>query len=180
MKKALIYWFTFLLILLAFSCKTPQVLHDKTASLTEVIKTKDSTTIVDRSGEINDSLSIVIGYWKTEKKECDSTCTVALNNMLAQLNYYKKSGNNTFQMHYNPATKTIDVKTKIGETKNETVQTNLTTATATQTATVREIAVEKPFSREQLFNLWTGRLFWISLICFTAIKIYQKLKNPLT
>ncbi len=177
MKKALIYWFIFLAILLFFSCKSKQIVHEKETQKQIVFIVKDSTKTIEKSLEIQDSLILVIGDLITGKKQCDSLCTVQMNNLLSKLNAKKTSGKNEFGVFYDKKTKSIKAYANVGQTKTETTTKN-ETIVASQTKDVhKEVPVVVPFSKEQKFNLWIGRIFWLLLLIYIAYKIINWTKS---
>jgi hypothetical protein len=177
MKKSLFYWYSFLFILLVFSCKSKQIIHDTVVEKHIFFMQKDSTKTIDKSLAINDSLILVIGDLVTGKKECDSLCAIQVNNLLSKLNAKKTSGKNEFGVFYDKKTKSIKAYGNVGETKTETTTKN-ETIVASQTKDVhKEVPVVVPFSKEQNFNIWTGRVFWFLLLFFIAYKIIKWTKS---
>lgn len=164
--------------LLTIGCKTIlPVAETKTIENTKTIVVNDSTKTIDKSLAIKDSLNIIIGELNTGKRECDSLCKIEIERLLSQLNSYKQSGNNSCQIKYDKTTKSISVVTNIGETTNEKTNTKSIKTIDNNKSTVKPIIVEKPFTKEQKFNIWTGRIFWLMLICGLSVTFYNRIKN---
>lgn len=125
MKKALIYWFAFLLVLASTSflfvgCKS------KKPTVTEESNTKDSTRIevkTDRTKEINkavaDSIAKLIPLIKTGDKNCDSICNEKTNELLESLNFYKQSGNNNYKLLFDKHKRLLSFTANLEETISE-------------------------------------------------------------
>ena len=163
---------------LNISCKTVlPIAETKTVETSKIIVANDSTKTIDKSLAIRDSLNIIIGDLNTGKRECDSLCKIEIERLLSQLNSYKQSGNNSSQIKYDKTTKSISVITNIGETTNKKTNTNTIKTIDNNKSTVKPIIVDKPFTKEQKFNLWTGRIFWLLLICGLSFTFYNRIKN---
>lgn len=87
------------------------------------IKT-DSSKVTEVNKAIIDSLIIVIAKVKTAKPECDSITQTTLDNVLAQLNTRKKSGDNEAGIYYDKLKKMIVIYSKLAETKTENTAVN--------------------------------------------------------
>jgi hypothetical protein len=106
MKKSLQYWFSMLLILLAVSvfsvsCKA------KKPTIEQETNTKDSSRYeltTDYRKEINkavsDSIAKFLPTIKTGIANCDSICNDKCNELLEQANFYKKSGDNNYNLYF--------------------------------------------------------------------------------
>jgi hypothetical protein len=104
LENPLKYWFTMLLLLLLASvvivgCKSKPI--EQKHTIEKVIETKyDSTSVIQVSKAIQDSLFIKINEIKTIKPECDSITNAEIKKVLQRLNSIKKSGNNEFGVFY--------------------------------------------------------------------------------
>jgi len=124
MKKAIAYFFTMLIILLAssvflISCKAKQQQPDTDKTVFIQKDTSSHIKITDNNKAIIDSLLIAIGKIKTAKPECDSLAQVAVENVLRTMNIQKQSGDNGYKIKYNELLKRLEVIIKIGATKTE-------------------------------------------------------------
>ncbi|WP_281238162.1 hypothetical protein [Flavobacterium praedii] len=113
----------FFTIMLLVGCKaTPPT---NTHTIERIIEHKtDSTKVTQVNKAILDSLVIKIAKVKTVKPECDSITQATLDQVLSQLNSYKKSGNNEYRIGYDAALKQIVILLKQAETKDESTTTN--------------------------------------------------------
>lgn len=180
MKKAIAYFLTLLIMLLfssvfLISCKSKQpplqevfsektVNHDSISLVKEITKTK----------EINDSLKMIIGQIKTEKKECDSVCQIAIDRLLSQLNTKKTSGDNVADVWYDPKDKSLNINTKVGETKSENTHFYYKVTNAKTIYSHRDIPVEKPLSKFELFLMISGIVGLLIVALKTILFIRSK------
>ena len=176
MKKALLFWFTGLLILLLFSCKTAQPLQsttDKESTDKEKISLNHS---VNTNQAIIDSLKLYIGnHYKTGKPECDSVTQLAIENLLRSLNVSKQSGENSYELRFNEIRKQLELVMKIGQTRSESKDSIATrTITNNITKTV-QVPVKLPLTWWEKTLIWTGGL----LACYQIIRLSIFIKGKL-
>lgn len=105
-QNPLKYWFAMLLILLIASiflssCKS------KKPTIKQDTNVKDSSRyelVTDHKKEINkavaDSIAKLLPLIQTGVKDCDSICNEKCNELLEQANFYKKSGENNYKLHF--------------------------------------------------------------------------------
>lgn len=180
MKTALAYFFSFLIILLfsslfLVSCKSKQPLQETKETTTVNHDSIFQSRVITRNKAIIDSLKIVIGKIHTDKPECDSVCQIAIDRLLSQLNSKKTSGDNSVETNYNTKDKSLNVNTKVGETKND-VQVKYYKITSTKTVySHRDIPVDKPIPKWQLLLMITGAVaigfYLFKLILFIRSRI---------
>ncbi|RUT67734.1 hypothetical protein D0817_24845 [Flavobacterium cupreum] len=129
-----------------FSCssKKPDPVH--TIERT-VEHTKDSVKTTEINQAIFDSLVIKLAKVKTAKPECDSITQATLDQVLRQLNSYKKSGSNEASVRYDEALRQIVVLLKQAETKTQTTATN-------KVEKEKEKEVKPIIIREKYFPVW--------------------------
>lgn len=123
MKKALTYIFIFLFLLATTSflfvgCGSKKTVTENKEEITKetnntFVATNDKTTI---SQAVHDSISKKIPFIKTGVKDCDSICNEKVDDMLEQLDFYKKSGDNLQQMYYNRVGRYLTINLKQQET----------------------------------------------------------------
>ena len=126
MKKALIYWFSFLLWMYCssvflISCKS-KVINKETIKDRSLYESSDisKTSNTDRSLAIYDKFNSAVPYFKTGStdKNCDSLCNAKKEEWLRTLNQEKQSGNNGYQFYYDELTEQLKLNIEIGETVN--------------------------------------------------------------
>jgi hypothetical protein len=164
----------FALVLMA-SCKSKQPLKEITETKETNFESIFLSKKLERNLAIIDSLKIKIGAVKTEKKECDSVCQIAIDRLLSQLNTSKKSGNNSYDMSYNEKDKSLNFNSKIGETKNSS-KTEYRYFMITKTITLsKDIPVNKPLAKWQIILMLIGAAaigyILIKIITFIRLRI---------
>ncbi|WP_158728639.1 hypothetical protein [Flavobacterium sp. I-STPA6A] len=93
---------------------------ENTHTIERIIEHKtDSVKTTQVNAAILDSLVIKIAKVKTAKPECDSITQATLEQVLKQLNSYKKSGSNEAKIYYDDLLKQVVVLLKQAETKSE-------------------------------------------------------------
>lgn len=180
MKTISAYFFSLLIVFLFSSlfltgCKAKQPLQETKETTTVNHDSIFQSRVITRNKAITDSLKIVIGKIYTDKKECDSVCQIAIDRLLSQLNSKKSSGDNSVDINYNPKDNSLNVNTKVGETKND-VQVKYYKITSTKTVySHRDIAVDKPIPKWQLFLMISGAVaigfYLFKLILFIRSRI---------
>ena len=161
MKKALAYFFSMLIILLfaslfLVSCKSKKPLVEKTEIKTLNYDSIIQSRIITKNKAINDSLVIAIGKIKTDKKECDSICQVAINRVLSQLNVKKTSGDNSFGVFYDPTRNTLNLNATIGATKSDSLIYKWVIYRTKTVYSHKDIPVDKPLPKWQLVLMIIG------------------------
>lgn len=175
--RAIIFYTLFTIAFLIMGCKamqqTPIVIKETTT-----VENSDFARVkseLNRSLAINDSLKTFIGNIKTAKPECDSVCQEALDRVLSNLNNKKQSGNNSFGVYYDKYQKAIIVTADLKETVSQLTD-SISKITSFNSKTI-EVPVPAPypvpaeFSKEQNFNLWVGRIFWILVLFWLGSKL---------
>lgn len=180
MKTITAYFFSFLIVFLFASlfltgCKAKQPLQETKETTTVNHDSIFQSRVITRNKAITDSLKIVIGKIYTDKKECDSVCQIAINRLLSQLNSKKSSGDNSVDINYDPKDNSLNVNTKVGETKSDSLKFYYY---ITKTKTVyshRDIPVDKPIPKWQLFLMISGAVaigfYLFKLILFIRSRI---------
>lgn len=117
-----------LLISFSFACTLLCCSSKKTDPVHTIKRIVEHRTDSVKTSEINrailDSLIVKVAKVKTAKPECDSITQATLDQVLRQLNSYKKSGNNEASVRYDEALKQIVVLLKQAETKSQIIATN--------------------------------------------------------
>lgn len=169
MKKAsiLICLFVFAVII---GCKTHPIITNSNNT-----ETKDSTKVVlitttEKTAPIVDSLVLTISQLQLQNKQCDSLCEAELIRILSQINTKKTSGSNGFEANYNATKKQIVLVGKVGATTNKVATKDSISKKHKNIEKTREVPIAIPLTKEQSFNLWTGRIFWILLFLYIIKK----------
>lgn len=124
MKKPLLYWYSFLLIILAMtSCGKKPIETDTTEINTSV---KDELKLKirefsEKSLAINDQFKFhfpTIKTGATKVQDCDSLCNEKIREKLKSLNMEKQSGNNGYKFAYDEFTNLLTISVNQGETIN--------------------------------------------------------------
>jgi uncharacterized FlaG/YvyC family protein len=106
-----------------FCCSSKKTIP--THTIERIIEHKtDSVKTTEINRAILDSLIVKVAKVKTAKPECDSITQATLDQVLRQLNSYKKSGNNEASVRYDEALKQIVVLLKQAETKSQITSVN--------------------------------------------------------
>ena len=179
-EKALFFWFAALLIFLAgsemlISCKAKKPLIETVE--TDTVK-NDFTSVKQQSVvslAIHDTVFVPIGNLVTGEANCDEKCNEALQRQLANLNTKKKSGNNEAGFYYDKEKKMLTAYSKL-EATNSVLRDSISKIYESyKNNTVKPVLVPAEFDREQKFNLWVGRLFWLGLIIWIFLKFRKYL-----
>lgn len=178
MKKAIAYFFSMLIILLIaslalVSCKTTQPIKDHKEITMVNYDSIFNSWVITRNKAIADSVKIVIGKIKTEKRECDSVCQTAIDRVLSQLNSKKASGDIGYNLFYNPKDNSLNFNTHVGETTTESkAQFRRITKTITITIT-KEIPVKLPLTKLEQILIAIG----IASTAFLFLKVVSYFKT---
>ena len=158
-----------------FGCKTSQ---PPVATTTEKKENLDSVRVVkllEKNAEINDSIKILIGKIKTDKKECDSVCQESVNRLLSQLNSSRTSGNNATAINYNEKDNSLNIATKIGATANKTDTIYINKTTTLYSTKEVPVVTTKPLPKWMLILMLIGAgslVYWIGkLVLFVRTRI---------
>lgn len=178
--RALIFWIAVLLIFLAgsemlISCKAKKPLVE---TKTVIIDNKELTKVkneLNRSKAINDSLFVLFGNIKTAKKECDSVCQEAVDRAMENVNNKKTSGGNNFGVYYDKYKKMLTAYANLEETISERKDSIHTEYKAITIEVLKPVLVPAEFSKEQKFNLWVGRLFWVGVLIGIGLRIRKRI-----
>lgn len=123
LQVIVVMFFAIALSFIVWGCASKPI--EATHTIERIIEHKtDSSKITQVNKAILDSLVIKIAKVKTAKPECDSITQATLDQVLRQLNMYKKAGNNEASIGYDEILKEIVVLLKQGETKDEVITTN--------------------------------------------------------
>lgn len=170
---SLIIWFVFLTVIaVCTSCKSVQTPVVETLKTVEKNNLTDTTKIlVNRNKAIVDSLKIVIGKYKTAKPDCDSITNAAITDVLSRINSNKSSGDNRLGFYYDKLNQTLVAYGQIAETLESIKSSKSVQKEYYNINHTKPIIVEAQFTKEQTFNLWVGRIFWLGLIAFVIWRL---------
>lgn len=136
-----------------FCCSSKKTIPTRT--IERIIEHKtDSVKTTEINRAILDSLIVKVAKVKTAKPECDSITQATLDQVLRQLNSYKKSGNNQASVRYDEALKQIVVLLKQAETKSQITSVN-------SQEKEKEKEVEPLVIREKYIPKWVKILAFI-------------------
>ncbi len=158
MKKAILYWFSFLFILLWMtSCATKKTVEKTsvTKDVSSTTVTKDSSKISEINRKIDDAMRLLVTKSNSGDAEFDRKVNLAVDEILAKINLQKTSGNNSFSIDYDRITRELRVNAQVGETKDEVIATN------------KDSKVEKSFEQttdEYISKKVSSIPWWIYLI----------------
>ncbi|RZL47729.1 MAG: hypothetical protein EOP00_11085 [Pedobacter sp.] len=174
MKKALKFWFGFLLILLAFSfflnsCKAKKPLQNTTIENTDKTTNSDSKETVTINQEILDRILFNIGQIKSSDPKCDSLINYYRAELAKSIELSKQSGDNSYQLKYNEALKQMELLVKIGKTENKDLQKNTTTTTTYTLQKTHEIPVH-------FMEWWEIMFYRIGQIAAVLLAVYLIIK----
>lgn len=106
-----------------FCCSSKKT--NPTHTIERIVEHKtDSIKTTEINRAILDSLIVKVTKVKTAKPECDSITQATLDQVLRQLNSYKKSGSNEASVRYDETLKQIVVLLKQAETKSQITSVN--------------------------------------------------------
>ncbi len=170
-RRALFFFAACIILVLWMSCAPKKSLPS--VDQTDItIKNRELYNEVDRNKAIVDSLMIYIGRIKTGRPECDSVCQETVNKLLSQLNTKKSSGDNSYGIFYDKYNQMLTMYANLAETVNQ--KSELKENNDHYFLKTTKIPVPANFSKEQEFNIWVGRLFWVFLLIAIAFWIRKK------
>ncbi len=146
----------FFCLLLTISCKNKQALVQTKVETTVNKDSVFNSKITIKNEAIIDSLKVVIGNIRTSVTACDSVCQIAIDKVLSNLNTQKKSGNNSYGIYYDKADKSLNLNTKIGETKSDSIVVEKYIKILKTIYSHKDIPVERPIPKWQLFLMIIG------------------------
>lgn len=174
MKKALKFWFGFLLVLLAFtffliSCGAKKNLKDSVSEKTETATSTDTKETIVINQEILDKMLFNISQINSTNPDCDSLINHYRIELAKSFATVKQSGDNSYQLKYNEALKRLEMLVKIGKTENKVIEKKSDTTT---TYTLQK-TVEVPVH----FMEWWEKMFYrIGQIATALFVVYLIIK----
>lgn len=156
------YWIIMLFLLLTATfiltgCKSQK------PTIQEQNSTKDSSRNVieiDYKKEINkavaDSIAKFLPTIKTGNKNCDSICNEKCNELLAQANFYKKSGENNYKLYFDKEKRLLSFVANLESTISELQSKK----EIKERFFVRNIKITKTV-KEKYIPFWVKVLAWI-------------------
>lgn len=178
--RALIFWLAVLLLFLAgsellISCKAKKPLID--SKISEVIS--NEKTVVKENNEkslaVSDTVFVPVGNIITGSEDCDKKCNDALQKQLQGLNTKKKSGNNETGFYYDKYKKMLVAYSNLGETNSRLRDSISQIYKSDHKSEIKPVLVPAEFSKEEKFNLWVGRLFWVGVFVGIGLRIRKKI-----
>lgn len=172
-NRCLALWFAFLILILFVSCKSQQLLENKTNQKHYKFQFDSSLVKITNTPDSNESLFVSVPAVKTVKPECDSVCQAKIDEILKGISSKKINGKNNSGFYYDSYNKMLVAYSNLkGSTdsiiKNKKGKDEYFEIKKTNTITVNVL------TKEQKFNLWTGRIFWIGFLAWGIIKLRNK------
>ena len=175
MKKIALF-LLFWLLILGVSCKSKQPVINNIDNKSTDLYVKDTQTkVVEKTKAINDSLIVAISKISLDNKQCQEDCQKQVDALLNKINSFHSSGDNSSKVVYDTVHKTINVYNHVGATQSSDAKAKHDSIIIQKVYLKKDVPVAIPFTKEQTFNLWTGRIFWLALIVYLAISIYKKI-----
>lgn len=174
MKKIILL----LIISLFASCKTK-----KTAPVTIYSNVIDTVVIekevfnnTEISKAIKDSMFLVINDIKTQNKVFDSLCNNEVARLLKQINFSKKSGDNSYSVVYDQLKKQIEITAEMQEVINK--QDSIYFSKNTSKIEYKEVPVEVPVYTN-ILTKWQKILIGLGIgfPLFFIVRLIIKLKS---
>ena len=171
-KKAWLFWAVFLLVLLAFGCKSTKDVSNETQINTSKF-TLDSTIVNSKITEPSlFEFNYKIPTVSSGNKDCDSICKSQMDELLSGINNRFKNGENELKIYYDKYNRILRLYNKIKGSKDTSnlkfkIQKQYYNITKKKTITI----TKNELTQEQKFNVWVGRLFWLFLTIFIIYKL---------
>jgi uncharacterized protein YycO len=177
MKLKLIY--LIIILILLTSCLGTKKVFENNTSKKSTEKTeikKDSSNVVEKNKSISDKLDLSVPKTKTDDLEFNKRVDSKVDEILAKLNTSKKSGDNSYKLYYNLLKRQIEFEAKIGETKNETKETNSSEVSEKSFEEKTDEYISKKVSSIPWW-IYVLLLFWFSP---QIIQRVQSIINPIS
>lgn len=178
MKKALQYWFSFLLILLVASiltvgCKAKKIpINNATKETTDKTDYTSVKELTEINKEITDQLIWQLSQVKTSNPECDSITRAYLFQLLNSWNTEKTSGGNSYSLKFNELLERMELQVNLAETQNKSKDSIHEKIIIKEYHTRFEIPVEVPLRWWEKTLMITG----VVLAMWQIIKIVNYFK----
>jgi hypothetical protein len=181
--KQIIY---ILIILISFSSCTAfkKVIKEKEHISKTSEKSKsvvDSIVSVWNNRGIDDQFTFKIPRSNTADKTKDSILDARLDEILAKINFKKRSGSNSYRMRYNPKKREIETNVIVGATKD-----SISNVTKSDDKVVKETTSIKSYIKKTgipMLYIYIGlafvfrkQIYWLLGIAFPALKANKFLK----
>jgi hypothetical protein len=186
MKKAVLFWFVFLL-LMYFSSIILVCCKSKTVVLDQVSEKKHfqfdslafSTKKIEyKSLEVNDVLQLKVPYFKTGSKDknCDSLCNAKKEDWLKSFYSKKESGKNSYSFVYDSLNKQVVLNVKLAQTIDFYKDSLAYIKKQLKESDYKkiEIPIKMPLNQVERFLFFSGCVAWMILIFFIAHSLARK------
>lgn len=168
-------WFLFLIVMLSMtSCGSAKLPTTNTIEKNNTVQNDsvNTSTNVTIRPEVEIDIKKEVPEIKTGEKKCDSICNDKVEKLLNSYNQKVKQGKSELSIQYDKNKKLLTLYGKLQSSYDSIVKTSSSkkkiyyiTKTITITKTTNEL------TKEQKFNVWVGRCFWLLLLIFIIYKI---------
>lgn len=173
-NKCWALWIAFLLFLLFTSCKSQKPIESNTDQKDFRFQFDSSVVKVIKTPGSNDSLFVNVPAVKTSIPKCDSICQVKIDEILKGINSKKTNGKNSSGFYYDSYKKMLVAYNNLKGSTDSIIKTAKGKKEYFEIRKTKTITINI-LTKEQLFNLWTGRLFWVALAVWVVFKIRKNL-----
>jgi len=167
-------------IILFGSCTAlKSVKKQKTSTSTSVrseVARYDSIVKVERNKAIFDKMVFTIPKSNTANKQNDSILDARLDEILATINFQKKSGSNGYKIKYNPKRREIETNITVGATEDKNRQINTEkedsiTETSTINSFVKKTGIPLMWLISGVVFLLRKEIYWLIKKGLSLLKI---------
>jgi|GEM_PF-4148056 len=171
MMKTLTY---LLLIITLTGCLGSKKVSEKSVEKTTVEKTeikKDSAAVTVINKSIADKIAIPVPEANTTDVAFNKAVDQKVDEILSKLNASKASGDNSYKLYYDLLNRQLQFETTIGETTNQTIETNASEKSEKSTDEVIDNYVFKKINQVPWYLWLVIFIFFILPKLISLIKI---------
>lgn len=135
----------------------------------------DSIVSVWKNREIEDQFTFKIPRSNTSNKTKDSILDARLDEILAKINFKKRSGSNSYRMRYNPNKRELETNVTVGATKD-----SISNVTKSDTKTAKETNIISNYIKKTGIPMWyiyiglafvfRKQIYWVLNKLFPVLK----------
>lgn len=138
----------------------------------------DSIISVWKNREIEDQFTFKIPRSNTANKTKDSILDARLDEILAKVNFKKRSGSNSYRMQYNPKKRELETNVTVGATKD-----SISNVTKSATKTAKETNIISNYIKKTGIPMWyiyiglafvfRKQIYWVFNKFFPVLKTFK-------